>query len=149
MSKILTLFLLIFFTLTSCKKEEETPINPNINWKVGPTVYSGTVVKDSIAGSLYALATNSSFIVNYYDTLISGNYNIVYLPDTLFDLGVTVVTTVNGLTNYYTSSNKNNSVTALVSTDTANRTVVHIPEIWAYNTFNSNDSVMISGTVTK
>ena len=147
MYKVFTLISLTLLVLSSCKKEEDAPVNPLLNWKIGATTYSGTEVKDSIAGSLYAMATNSTFIINYYDSMKNGNYNMVYLPDTAFEMGITVSTIIAGNTYYYTAGLSN--IHPVVSLDTANRTVVQVPEMWAYNTFNNKDSVTISGTITQ
>lgn len=147
MNKVCTLISFTLLVLSSCKKEEDAAVNPSLNWKIGATIYSGTEVKDSIARSLYAFAPNSVFIINYFDSLKAGNYNMAYLPDSVFEMGITVATTIEGITYYYSTGSSN--IHPIVSLDTANRKVVQIPEMWAYNTFNHKDSVTISGTITK
>jgi hypothetical protein len=53
----------------------------------------------------------------------------------------------NGAPIYYVTDSGNASV-IMVSVNSKNKRVVHIPEVWVYNTFDNTDSLKLSGTVT-
>ena len=148
MNKHFSAFALLTILFFSCTKKDNTYLNSELNWKLDNTTYSGLHVADSISGSWYAYAENSMFILSFKDSLTTGNYQIVALANNAAQMNLAVSKTIDGVPNYY-SSKSNNSAFIAVTINSKNKTVVNIPVIWVYNTFNNLDSVKVSGIITK
>jgi hypothetical protein len=147
MRKFVLGFSVLGLFFQSCSKDSSSVMNNNLNWKVGTTVYSGTSLADSLLGSWYVYATNSMLLLNFKDTLKPGTYKIVYLAKDTAQINLAVSINNNGAPIYYVTDSGNASV-IMVSVNSKNKRVVHIPEVWVYNTFDNTDSLKLSGTVT-
>ena len=134
--------------LAACKKDENT--TSNNSWKIGPNSYNSSSSSDTIPGSLISSSGTSLFWISFADTTlpkVSGNYEVVEIAEDEDELDVTAMALVNGVTTIYSTKDNSGAIATVTVKD--GKTTVTIPEVWGYNESDLDDSVKLSGTLTK
>ena len=151
MAAVATLF-------TACKKSDDdngggTSTN---QWKIGGTTYTalaqnGVALNGSTLAGTSASSTSGSVLWVSFGGAVpttSGTYKIVETADAADEIDITAIAGSAGSGTVYGSMDRTANPTAAV-TVTGGKISVTIPEVWAQNAANANDSVKVSGNLTQ